>query len=171
MALDITRHDLEHQSWPWAPPNNTLALFPVNKPTYWHERQRCSRCAIRRTTGNTVSVHYFHHYYVLFLFFSSYFLSCKSKTYIWENFVRKANQSSLLTLILHEIVWVLSILLKLKFLIDYFIRFKPEGVPQNQNIFLLFAKTRDEKNKYSIPWISSFNSRKNPRNFVQYQGQ
>ena len=88
-----------------------------------------------------------------FFFFLLIFFLVNLK-HIWENFVRKdifmANQSSLLTLILHEIVWVLSILLKLKFLIDYFIRYKPEGVPKNQIIFLLFAKLGMKKKQYSI---------------------
>ena len=41
----------------------------------WHKRSALQSVAIRRSTGNEVSGHYFHRYFLLFFFFSfSFFL-------------------------------------------------------------------------------------------------
>ena len=57
---------------------------------FWHERSALQSVAVRRSTGNDVSGHYFRHYFLLF-FFHFFFFSPPSRPFLIEGVLVSKN--------------------------------------------------------------------------------
>ena len=61
----------------------------ISGPLFWHELSALQSVAVRRSTGNDVSGHFFRHYFLLF--FSSLFFSPPSRPFLIEGVLGSKN--------------------------------------------------------------------------------